>query len=222
MKKRRYILYTALLGLMITACTNDVYEAGNGVYSYLKADFGMIYSNEAGMVERFVDDDDETVFFAEPFSASNIKADTVYRALVYYDANGDEKIKMRSVALLNVCSPSTKAVPQNSNDDPLHWDTAWMSNNGTFLNLGIRLMVGVDVENEQKVQKIGVHEDCKTLGPTGKHRVVLRLLHNQNEVPQHYSYPTYVSVPMEEYEQGDTIELHVNTYEGEKKRVWIK
>ena len=52
--------------LLLTACTTDGYETGDGEYSFLTTEFVEVYSNSQLMLTRAVDDSDNHFIFKTP------------------------------------------------------------------------------------------------------------------------------------------------------------
>lgn len=202
-----------LLALM--ACESEDYESGDGEYSYLRADFVEARSAEAKSLAYAITDDGDSLLFDEHLACNwATTADSIYRALLYYHADKEGKkhvkgISASQVLVLRITTDKVRSIPT----DPLALESAWMSANGKYVNLGINVKTGQTGEDGKK-QLIGVV--CDTIVDSGngcrEHR--LRLLHAQNDVPQNYSSKVYASISMDGFEKGDVIHLDINTYNG--------
>lgn len=213
-----------LIMWLFAACESDTYDTGDGKYSYMRADFAEVYTDDASRLVKAVTDDDDLLVFDNPVSVSWITTpDSVYRALLYYNSVGHS---VRPVMLGNVYVPPVRMADdvKDPSTDPLHLDSSWMSRNGKYINLGITVMAGKDGEDTDK-QSIGVACDGMTVGDDGAKEVRLRVLHNQNDVPQYYSVRTYISIPLAEIPysivSGDRIVVNVNTYGGEVSKEFM-
>lgn len=212
------ILPVLLLAWLSAACESETYDTGDGKYSYMRADFAEVYTDDMSRLVKAVTDDDDLLVFDNPVSVSWITTpDSVYRALLYYNSVGHS---VRPVMLGNVSVPPVRMASdvKDQSADPLHLDSSWRSRNGKYINLGITVMAGKD-DNDTGKQTIGVACDGMTVGEDGTKEVRLHVLHNQNGVPQYYSVHTYMSIPLSEIPYnivpGDRIVVNVNTYGGE-------
>ena len=99
-----------LLMPLLAACEQDVYDKGDSQYSYLRAD--MVDAKVGGdkKVVTVVTDDGEELPLTAPYSSSWIaKADTTYRAVMYYNLKGSQA---EVVSIL--CQGQTKGRPTQS------------------------------------------------------------------------------------------------------------
>lgn len=112
---------------------------------------------------------------------------------------------------------------QSLSIDALGLETAWMSKNGRYINLGIIVKTGKQDETDSS-QRIGLAYTGSEEAADGTKVHHLTLLHDQNGVPEYYSSNAYVSVSLSSLPfpamSGDRIEIAVNTYGGEKKEVF--
>ncbi len=192
-------------------CTTDGYEAdGDGNYSLLRADFALLALNSSGAATAFTTDDDRTLYLDEPVTVSTSMKDTLYRALVYYNETSTTTTTLRSLETVYVCSPYPEEELDEMMTDPAYFNSIWLSANGQYINLGIGLLTGYNAESTEK-QAIAVVETAAT---ETTHN--LTFYHAQNSSPEYYTATIYVSIPTEGYfNAGDTINMCVNTYDGE-------
>lgn len=212
---------TTLLGLLmvtllLAACETDDYDTGDGALSYLRADFVEAYTDSQGRLTHVVTDDDDQLTLSTPTTVSWMsQADTMYRALLYYNVTTAEAITVSSVAVPAIVMAGDA---DDKPTDPLYWDSSWVSNNGRYINLGMTLMLGADDSDEIGTQSLGmVCRGITTVDDTTT--VALLLVHDQNGVPEYYSQSFYVSIPVSglpcAVSKGDRVTLTVNTYDGE-------
>lgn len=210
MKKLRQLL--TLLIVLLTACEQDVYDKGDATYSHMRADFVEAYSTADRSVTYVVTDDDQRLTLKAPFTAKWLKADTTYRAVLYYNLVGTE------VEALNISQITTVPVKHHSllktavKTDPVGFESAWLSANGKYLNLGLVVKLGA-VDSLTQKQSVGIVGDTILTHGDGRRTYQLRLYHNQGDVPEYYSQRVYISVPVDTLDV-DSLQLSVNTYSG--------
>lgn len=209
---------------LLFSCTNDAYETGDSRYSYLRTDFVEATTNADAKVESATTDDNMTLTFSKPFSVSWMtKSDTIYRAMLYYnigDISTDGKqmtAEAISAGRVYVLTPQTVSDTATVYTDPVHFQSAWQSNNGNYLNLSLALMTGVADSVDAK-QSIGMVCDTVMTAMNGSHTYLYRLSHSQGDVPQYYKTTIYISIPTKKMTAGDRIRLSINTYDGDVTR----
>lgn len=212
----RIALAAIAMALAFAACTSDNYDSGDGRYSYMTSDFVEAYAVEAGSVGRVVTDGGEELTLASVVSASWAeKVDTAYRALLYYNkVDGTKSVQPLSLSQLMVLRPVQTTRPDTLNTDPVTFESAWVSANGKYLNIGCAVKTGKSSDGELRKQWLGVK--CDTIRTAeGATSYTFTLLHNQNGAPEYYSARTFVSIPLDDAARQATISLVVNGYEGE-------
>lgn len=215
------------LGGFLVSCTTDTYESGDGDLSYLKAEFALVNTDHEGKIGSFTTDDDTTIPLASPQYFKNAKADTVYRAVVYYNANERPVGQIRSLKSVGVCTPfkeSDKLTNKPNEEqfvmktDPIEWESMWLSKNRSWVNLSLNLLVGVaDGEDEIGQQALGVRIDRED-----EHHLYYTLFHDQNGVPEYFTKNTFISFRLDDrMQQGDSVTVTVNTHHGEQQKTII-
>ncbi len=202
--------------LLLTACTTDGYETGDGEYSFLTTEFVEVYSNSQSMLTRAVDDSDNHFIFKVPCSYSWVsKPDSVYRAILYYNTNEGETVEPYRVSPVVVLKLRNKEEVKDIYTDPLIFESAWISKNRKYLNIGLAVKSGTtESQDEQLKQIVGILCDEVTIKGDGTKCYHLILTHNQNGVPEYYTNRAYVSMPLDGVGANDEIELTINTYQG--------
>lgn len=211
-----------LLFLFLAACTNDAYDTGDSRYSYLRTDFVEARTDGQARLISATTDDGGALAFVRPVTVAwAAKADTAYRALLYYNLPSDsasaaasamtvEPVGMTQVYVLRARAASdTMAVSR----DPVHFQSAWRSANGGYVNLSLALMTGVPDSVDAR-QSIGVVCDSVTARGNGRHTYYYTFLHSQGGVPQYYKSTVYVSIDTKKMAAGDRVRLSLNTYDG--------
>ena len=202
--------------LLLTACTTDGYETGDGEYSFLTTEFVEVYSNSQLMLTRAVDDSDNHFIFKTPCSYSWVsKPDSVYRAILYYNTDEGETVEPYRVSPVVVLKLRNKEEVKDIYTDPLIFESAWISKNRKYLNIGLAVKSGTtESQDEQLKQIVGILCDEVTIKGDGTKCYHLILTHNQNGVPEYYTNRAYVSMPLDGVGANDEIELTINTYQG--------
>ena len=105
--KHLALFFLLLTSYILLSCEQDVYEKGDGSYSYMRADFVEAYVGADKQVSRVMTDDDDELTLTAPYMAEWIKRpDTTYRAVLYYNKveNGAEPLKLSRITTLDVIS----------------------------------------------------------------------------------------------------------------------
>ena len=211
-----------VLMLWTTACTTEDYETGNGEYSYLKADFAEVHTTEAKKVVNARTDDGDSLVLQPPLECSwATVADTTYRALLYYSCEPGKTLEVEGFSAKQVLVLNTKEVKNETKvvTDPLILESAWISPNGKYLNLGMYVKTGVS-DIKDVYQTLGMVRDTIITSEDGVHVHHLRLYHNQNGVPEYYSSRIYTSTPLAPFAKGDELRVEINTYDGPAVRMF--
>ena len=212
------LLATAVL-TALWSCKEDVYETGDGDLSYLRADFAMAYTDSQAAFFRAETDEGAQLAFSKLYATKwATVADSVYRALVYYN-NKVEDGKVEVVVATQVLTvwPMQRERLKKLITDPVLCESAWLSKDAAFLNLGLRLKTGTPDQADAR-QSVGVLRDTVVTHPSGHRLHEFTLFHDQNGVPEYYSSQLWVSLRLSDMEKADTVVLHVNTYDGMKER----
>ena len=223
-------LFLCLTWVSVTlcSCSSDGYDTGDGKYSYLKSEFVEVHTSSPTVIDRALTDDGMLLHLLPTLTASWAKeGNSNYRALLNYKANADnteaksatvEPVSVSQVLLLTAKEPADIT---DTATDPLGIESAWVSKNGKYINLRLGLKAGQPDQEDTK-QTIGLmHIDTQT--DAQEHQTVtLQLLHNQNGVPEYYTVSTFVSIPLENYDNGTTIVLNINTYQGAVQKTFKK
>lgn len=209
--RSRRLWLAGLLAATLAACTTDTYQSGDGRYSYLRADFGLVHTADSVRADWLLTDGGDSVRFASPVRVGwAAKADTFYRALVYYDSQARTVFSATPVV---VAEPLPKKTAGSLPDDPLTIESLWVG--GGFLNIGFALKTG-RAEGLDTRQQLGLVLDTVTVSADGHRYVTLLLTHAQNGVPQYYTTRGYMSMPVDKGLRACTVRLSANTYAGRK------
>ena len=131
MRKLLSIVSSFLLPLssfLFISCSQDVYDKGEGQYSWLRGDFAEAVVNSDQLITKIVTDDGDEMPLTAPYTAKWVtKADTTYRCMLYYNKveNQAEVVSMGQVpcAYITLLSDSDKPLLT----DPVKFESTWMS-----------------------------------------------------------------------------------------------
>lgn len=197
--------------VLLSACTNEAYDSGDGRYSYLRADLVEAHTIAAKTFDCAITDDGEALRL-DPYATADWaeKADTVYRALLYYNkVEGAAACEPVTIARVPVLNPiAADKIEGETKTDPVTLESLWVSANGRYINLALLLKTG-KADDPEAVQSIGITKEEPTDGP-----LTLRVLHDQGTVPQYYTSRIFLSIPVTDDLAGSDIRLIVNTYNG--------
>ena len=206
------------LNLSLLSCTQDGYDKGDGIYSYLRGDFIEAVVGADKTLVSLTTDDGETLPLSQPYSAKWItRPDTVYRCMLYYnkvrEANG--QYVAEPISVLEV--PCPKVVPlaeleTEMKTDPVKFESAWMGKNGRYLNLNL-IVKTASQEDEEVFQRLGIVQDTIITNLDATRTCCLRLYHDQGGVPEYYSANSYASILISQI-PADSVRISINTYSG--------
>ena len=205
------------LSTILSSCTQDAYDKGEGRYSLMRGDFAEATVNSNCEVTSITTDDGETLPLKTLHTTKWIsRPDTTYRCMLYYnkvnEADGRtvaEVISMGKVACLQIIPLS---VDDQYKDDPVKFESLWKSKSGKYVNLHLQLKTG-ETEDSTAIQKLMFFTDQEIINPDGRRTLSVLLHHDQGGVPEYYSTHAYVSIPTANLDV-DSVRLRLNTYSG--------
>lgn len=201
--------------LLFIACTTDSYETGDGRYSFLTADFCMAHTSQSGELDYALIDDGDSLRLSPAAQADWAKRpDSLYRTLLYYEVSDGQTVRPYAANRVYMLRPSTETEVRDMPTDPLTLQTVWKSAGGKYLNIGFQLKTG-KTEGVDSLQRLALACDS-VAGLPGAEVYHLRLMHDQNTVPQYYSVTGYATIPLNAFPRGSRIRLRVPTYTGEE------
>lgn len=208
-----------LISIFLFACTKDAYEKGEGEYSSMQADFVEAHANADKKVDYVVTDENQQLVLQSLYSPSWIdKADTVYRAVLYYKKDGEtaEPVSMSRVSVPTLIPRDS--IKGDVKMDPLTLESVWISKNKRYLNVGFYIKSGT-TDDAEAIHKLAVVSDMLMKNDDNSHTLWLRLYHDQGGVPEYYSQHSYFSLSLKGL-TADSIRFTVNTYKGEVVRTF--
>ena len=201
---------------MLASCEHDGYESGDGSLSYLTAELAVLHTASNRSATSADLDNGTTLSISNPFTTSWMtKADTIYRALLYYDVatGGSKKVKARSVSAVPVLRPMEQSKVNDMHTDPVGLESVWAAKSG-YINMSLLLNAG-KTDGEDAVQTLGLVDCGTTVGNDGKRIRHLKLYHDQGGVPEYYTVQRYASIDTKDLGDVDVVSITVNTYSGE-------
>lgn len=217
--RRRFAGWGLTLALpLLAACQTDSYDKGEGSWSLTRADFVVAHADDSKRIDWAVTDDGDTLRLTDrPAAQWIVTADSLYRAVLYYDRqDGDSRqVAPRGLSPVTTLRPlPLKAFVGGVTADPVTFESIWTGRNGSYINVGLYLKMG-QTSDEKAHHVVGIALQKTVTRPDGGRTAYLRLYHNQGGVPEYYSSKFYVSIPCEAI-QADSVYFSVNTYDGER------
>lgn len=214
--RKTFHLFALLL--LFVSCETDHYDTGDGKYSYLNADFGEVQTVAANEIATAVTDEGVSLVFQPHVNSSwAVKADTTYRALIYYNKVENGVTNAYAISQVPVVKALITERPDTVKTDPLTFESAWISQNGKYLNIGFAVKTGI-ADGIDALQRIGIWQTALETDTEGTRHLYLRMTHSQNGVPEYYSSRGFLSLPLADFEDCQ-IHLSVNTYQGEVVKI---
>ncbi len=216
---RRHLLFS-LFALLLLGCETDSYDKGQGKYSLMQADFGILSVNGQKQAASFVTDEGDSYQFTTPITAKWIEtADTTYRAIIYYNKVESGQAEGMGIASVVTFHPVPHWRFKELKQDPIGFESAWLAKSGKYLNVGLLLKSG-RIDDEEHPHTIGLAQDTVFHYADGRRSARYRLLHNQNGIPEYYTNRHYISIALPQ-PKPDTIRLTIQTYEGAIERTFV-
>ena len=208
------LLHFLVIAWLISSCTTDSYEKGNGKYSLMQGDFVEAKVNAQRQIVFFSTDDGDEFDLSEPYTDKWIKtADTLYRCMLYYNKVENKKAELVSIG--EVPCPRILTLAEFKKDlrtDPVKFESMWLSKSGKYLNLYLQLKTGV-TDDTTAIQQLAFISDTLIVNPNQTTIRHITLHHDQNKVPEYYSTKAYVSLLTDSI-AADSIRISINTYTG--------
>lgn len=208
------LLHFLVIAWLISSCTTDSYEKGDGKYSLMQGDFVEAKVNAQCQIVFFSTDDGDEFDLSEPYTDKWIKtADTLYRCMLYYNKVENKKAELVSIG--EVPCPRILTLAEFKKDlrtDPVKFESMWLSKSGKYLNLYLQLKTGV-TDDTTAIQQLAFISDTLIVNPNQTTIRHITLHHDQNKVPEYYSTKAYVSLLTDSI-AADSIRISINTYTG--------
>jgi hypothetical protein len=202
-----------LLVILLFSCETDSYEKGQGKYSLMQADMGEVVVNSEKLAVAFSTDDGDNYAITDPVTLNWMQtADTTYRAVIYYN-----KVEAGQAELMGVVSvPTMKPVEQwrfkEQPQDPVGFESAWLSKNKKYINLGLLFKSGY-VDEAMGTHLVSFAQDTVYVNADQTRTAYYRFLHGQNDNPEYFTNRHYLSILLPE-DLPDTACVSIVTYSG--------
>ena len=209
-------LFCLILAGAAVSCSTEDYETGDGKWSYLRAEFADVHSSEAKKLDYALTDVGDSLRLEPLHDCEWAKTpDSLYRVLLYYKVKPNLSEPVEAISVSQVLTLGIKKAKDIEKifTDPVKMESAWVSKNGKYLNMGLFVKTGVQEGIDAK-QTLGLVCDTIMAREDGTRLFCLRLYHDQNGVPEYYSSKLYASIPLAYLSKGDNIRLQVETYDG--------
>ena len=207
------LLPILLLLPLLSSCTSDTYEKGTGKYSRMQADMAELTIDKEQQAVSFVTDDGEEYRLSPTFKAQWIQtADTIYRAIIYYNRNDDGTAQSVSAGSVPTLRPREHWRFKNLPQDPVGMESAWLSRNKKYLNMGLLIKSGYTTDSTA-IHSIALSQDTIYSHDDGSRTAVYTFIHSQGGVPEYFTDRRFVSILLPD-EPADTVVLNIQTYNG--------
>ncbi len=205
------------------ACTNESYDSGDGKYSYLVAELVEAHTRADKTIDYADTDNGVRLTASGTVSASwAAKADTAYRALLYYDArsvtSAGGEVQVMGLSQVPVLHASPLQGDAQDVADPVGVESAWASKGGKYINLCLLFKSGHS-DTADTVHKIGLKNCGTAVNADNTTTVTMRLQHDQGGVPQYYTVRQYVSIDTRLL-TADSVTIVVATSSGDFMRTY--
>lgn len=207
----------AMATVLLAACATDSYDSGTGKFSLTQADFVEAHTTSDNAVDYVLTDNGEKLTLTQRKTAAWIDtADTLYRAILYYNKVSNTEAEPVSLSRLPVLSPVIADSIGERHTDPVKFESMWISNNGRYINIGFYMKNGT-TDAEPGQHTVGMMYEGERDNADGTRTVRLRLYHDQGDVPEYYSSKYYVSIACSGID-ADSVSIAINTYDGPIER----
>lgn len=205
------LLVLAAVGM--TACEVDNYNKGQGRYSLIQGEFTELTVNSEKQGISFITDEGDTYTLTKPEEADWIEtADTIYRAIIYFNKTDEGLANLYSMGRLATLSPREHWRFEQTPEDPVGVESIWLARNGKYINMGLLLKSGY-VDDKEGLHAVALACDTVLTNTNQTRTAYYRLLHSQGDTPQHYTNRRFLSILVPE-DRPDTIQLTIPTWSG--------
>ena len=211
---RRVLPFYLFISILFS-CTTDSYDKGEGKYSLIQADFAELNINSEKCGISFLTDEGDEYLLNKPLIASWIEtADTIYRTAIYYNKVEEGKVELRSIGIIPTLCPKDAKEFKKLPQDPVGMESAWLTSNSKYINLGLLLKNGRNDAGKEGVHSLALVQDEVRENDDHTHTAYYRLLHLQGEAPEYYTNRHYVCILLPKENRPDSVCLTVKTYDG--------
>lgn len=197
------IFLLSVFHLFITACHSE--DADLQTYPSIVTEFVNLTTNEQGTATLFRND--KGTEFRIENQITDLLPNAVYRIICGYEVTDTHSIR---AIIYKVGPVKILAEQESAHCDALHVVSLWTA--GDYINLHLAPMT-----------QTGEHEwgfyHASTINGNHQDTYHIELVHRQHDDPAAYTTHLYASIylpQLENIEKGDSIYLHIHTFEGRK------
>lgn len=211
--KSLFIYFQFILVMLLFAqCDKD----DNYIYPSVLTDFMDVYTNDESVIDKIeIDDSGSTLRLENIVKGTNLKSDTIYRAVGIYSLPDAEKgsTTIYSLTLIYSSYPVLAEKADGYKADPLNIESVYRG--GQYLNI-----VALPLVQNRNLHGFGFIENGMEKRK-GNKILNITLAHNQNGDRESFPRRVYLSVPLERYQlqKGDSIYFYANIYD-EGLKLW--
>lgn len=213
MKKRVSNLLPVLILALLGSCKNDDYH-----YPDLLTEMVEIDTDNSRNIKMLRSDDGREYSLSKSTQLEDGTPDSTYRARCRFTIDNEETATLYGLSILLSPHPELSSFFKDSVlVDPVKVTSVWKS--GHYINLHLGLMT--KQENKQRLHFVKTEP---SLSANGKQRINLTLFHDQNNDPEAFTREVFMSCPLQSLglEDGDSIYMHIETYDGPKTYGFVK
>lgn len=199
--------------LLLWACKDEDYH-----YPDLLTDMVEIDTDNSRNIKLLRSDDGKEYSLSKKALLEDGTPDSTYRVRCRFCIDDERTVTLYGLSILQSPHPE---LPAHFNDsilvDPVKITSVWKSGNYINLHLGV-------MTKQEKTQKLHFVKTELQPAANGKQRIDLTLFHNQNNDPEAFTKEVFMSCPLQslDLEDGDSIYMHITTYEGLKTYGFVK
>lgn len=212
---RQLIVFPLLLALWLFAgCKQEYYEAGDGEYSLLTANFVEAHAAAPKTIDYVITDEGERLSLQQPQTVTwAAKTDSLYRAVLYYNYSGSNTVETVSLNKVSIAPITAKdSIKKDIKTDAVGLESLWLSKSKRYLNAAILVKSG-ETDNEKATHILGIVAVDTLHNTDNTSTLCLQFYHDQGGVPEYYSQRAYFSIPLQGV-TNDSVRLSITTPEG--------
>ncbi len=202
---RWWYICSLLLTVFLTACSEEDAETFPSLYT----EFVCLHTNAQGEATHIVTD--HGITYSIRNRVTELTPDSTYRLLCDYEKpqhGASQDVLIYQLQYVYSLADSTLC----ASADPVNVASVWLS--GSYINMHL-----------QPLTQGGTQYWGYCVDSTAARRLFLSLHHRQGADPASYTRSTYASLhtdSLDAIQQGDTITLNINTYQGLKQWNFVK
>lgn len=216
----RLLLHIIMIGILLAGCQQEPYESGDTSLSYLNAEMVNVRVENA-YVKSITNDEGISLPTSLKQGSQSLPSDTTMRMMMYYVLDGAKEMKIVKSYIVGVISPVGLWSEDSYKTDPVTLTSAWISPNGSFLNLSLGVKTG-KTDDPSARQTINVALDSVVVDEQGQRTRYMTLAHDQSIVPEFFTTNVYISIPTDDSPSGETLVIDINTYGGKVRKHFRK